>query len=170
MVSFPIVRDERTVLKRNIDEAMLTCDLILVNGGSSKGSEDLALDILAKEGDIFFHWVNCGPGRPTAVSYTHLTSCRMALHKAFGRATAAPLDRARARTAGVVSHHGRAYESPRLRQSVPGSRKSQRAPTIRHRCSHGDTRSVALFLRVRSRHADDRRQNSRNLSLIHIFF
>ncbi len=68
MVSFPIVRDERTVLKRNIDEAMLTCDLILVNGGSSKGSEDLALDILAKEGDIFFHWVNCGPGRPTALA------------------------------------------------------------------------------------------------------
>lgn len=68
MRSYPIVRDERALLKENIDEAMLTCDLILVNGGSSKGSEDLALDILAKEGDILFHWVNCGPGRPTALA------------------------------------------------------------------------------------------------------
>lgn len=68
MIGFPIVRDERALLKKTIDEAMLTCDLILVNGGSSKGSEDLALDILAKEGDILFHWVRCGPGRPTALA------------------------------------------------------------------------------------------------------
>ncbi len=68
MLGFPIVRDERALLKKNLDEAMRTCDLILVNGGSSKGSEDLALDILAKEGEILFHWVNCGPGRPTALA------------------------------------------------------------------------------------------------------
>ncbi|MGI6507568.1 MAG: molybdopterin molybdotransferase MoeA [Saccharofermentanales bacterium] len=68
MVKYPIVRDERALLKKHIDEAMLTCDLILVNGGSSKGSEDLALDILEKEGEILFHWVNCGPGRPTALA------------------------------------------------------------------------------------------------------
>ena len=68
MKGFPIVHDERALLKKTIDDAMLTCDLVLVNGGSSKGSEDLALDILAKAGDILFHWVQCGPGRPTALA------------------------------------------------------------------------------------------------------
>lgn len=65
---YPIVRDEPLALERMLSRAVETCDLILLNGGSSKGSEDFALRLLGENGKVLFHWTQCGPGRPAALA------------------------------------------------------------------------------------------------------
>lgn len=65
---YPIVRDEPRALEETLSRAFEACDLILLNGGSSKGSEDYALRLLGEKGKVLFHWTQCGPGRPAAMA------------------------------------------------------------------------------------------------------
>jgi molybdopterin molybdotransferase/putative molybdopterin biosynthesis protein len=65
---YPIVRDEPLTLEEMLSRAVEVCDLILLNGGSSKGEEDYALRLLEKKGKVLFHWTQCGPGRPAAMA------------------------------------------------------------------------------------------------------
>lgn len=65
---YPIVRDEPLTLEETLSRAVEVCDLVLLNGGSSKGEEDYALRLLGKKGKVLFHWTQCGPGRPAAMA------------------------------------------------------------------------------------------------------
>lgn len=65
---YPIVRDEPLALEEKLSQAHEACDLILLNGGSSKGAEDFALRLLEGKGKVLFHWTQCGPGRPAALA------------------------------------------------------------------------------------------------------
>ncbi len=68
VVLSPIIRDDRDQMRCALEAALTDNDLILINGGSSKGFEDQALRLLDEQGDILFHWSQCGPGRPTALA------------------------------------------------------------------------------------------------------
>lgn len=63
----PIVKDDLESLENMLISTIDSCDILLINGGSSKGEEDYGLRLLEKHGEILFHWSQSGPGRPVAL-------------------------------------------------------------------------------------------------------
>ena len=67
-VCLPIVRDDPEKLEAALDEAMKLADIVLVNGGSSKGGEDYNTRMLERRASYFHHNVRAVPGRPVGIS------------------------------------------------------------------------------------------------------
>lgn len=65
---YPIVRDVKQELAEALKKAMKTADIVIINGGSSKGSEDFNTTLLREMGDFIQHGVRAVPGRPMAIS------------------------------------------------------------------------------------------------------
>ena len=66
-VLFGIARDEFDVLLDMLRRAVVECDLVLLSGGSSVGTRDVAsrvLDTLGTPG-VLFHGISIKPGKPT---------------------------------------------------------------------------------------------------------
>ncbi len=66
-VMYGIVADVREELDRAILEAVEHADVVLVNGGTSKGRDDLNHPLLEERGELLSYWMACGPGRPLCV-------------------------------------------------------------------------------------------------------
>lgn len=64
-VRFPIVPDDYGALLRVTREALATCDMVLVSGGSSAGQKDNTARVLSQLGTLLFHGVAVKPGKPT---------------------------------------------------------------------------------------------------------
>ena len=62
-VAMPIVPDDPDKILAALREACAKADIVAINAGSSKGSDDWTCEILEREGEILFHEVNQGPGR-----------------------------------------------------------------------------------------------------------
>ena len=60
----PIVRDERSTLRQAVLQAALDHDLVLVNAGSSAGSEDFTAEVVESIGRVLVHGVAVRPGHP----------------------------------------------------------------------------------------------------------
>lgn len=67
-VCYPIVKDKKAELASAVDRALSECDIVLINGGSSKGEEDFNTRILGERGKMISHWVKAAPGRPMGVA------------------------------------------------------------------------------------------------------
>ena len=65
---FPISRDDHSVLYHALKQAVKTADIVLINAGSSKGTNDFTHEILNGMGQILNQQVDTGPGKHT--SYT----------------------------------------------------------------------------------------------------
>ncbi len=65
---FPIVKDEKSELEKVIDKALKIADIILLNGGSSMGTEDYSSSLLAEKSEYLQHGVRSIPGIPVAVA------------------------------------------------------------------------------------------------------
>ena len=52
-------------LSRAVDECLAE-DLLVFSGGSSVGTRDLILDVIAAKGEVLFHGIAVKPGKPTA--------------------------------------------------------------------------------------------------------
>ena len=63
-VPFPIVPDVQAALRSALYQALEEADIVILNGGSSKGSEDFNTRLMASEGELLFHGVSAVPGRP----------------------------------------------------------------------------------------------------------
>ncbi len=61
---YPITRDDFDLLCRNVQQAASNHDLILLNAGSSAGSEDFSSKVVEKLGDLLVHGVAVRPGHP----------------------------------------------------------------------------------------------------------
>jgi putative molybdopterin biosynthesis protein len=61
---WPIVPDELEAIQSNMHEAALNHDLVLVNAGSSAGSEDFTASAVAAMGQLLVHGVAVRPGHP----------------------------------------------------------------------------------------------------------
>ena len=61
---FPIVRDEDEDLDRVLTEALETADIVVINGGTSKGDEDCTATLLHRRGDVLCHGAQAVPGKP----------------------------------------------------------------------------------------------------------
>lgn len=64
-VAFPIVPDDYDELLATVKQALSTCDMVLVSGGSSAGQKDNTARVLSTLGEMLFHGVAVKPGKPT---------------------------------------------------------------------------------------------------------
>ena len=65
---YPITRDAPRELEATLRAALGEADVVVINGGSSKGGEDFNTGLLADIGDLLFHEVSAAPGRPMAIA------------------------------------------------------------------------------------------------------
>lgn len=69
----PIVRDQMTQLREALVKAVAQSDIVLINGGSSKGAEDYSIPLIQELGQVLQHYVRSAPGRPMSVSMVEHT-------------------------------------------------------------------------------------------------
>lgn len=67
IVCYPICEDIQSDLSQILDEAIAEGDIVLINGGSSKGSEDFNSSMIENQADFFQHHVRCAPGFPVGI-------------------------------------------------------------------------------------------------------
>lgn len=65
---FPIVKDNWSALESTLSQALDQADIIILNGGSSKGGEDYNADLLKAKGTLLCHNVAAAPGRPICIA------------------------------------------------------------------------------------------------------
>jgi len=63
-IRYPIVVDDLDLIKGQLENAVETCDLVILNAGSSAGSEDYSARVIGELGEVFFHGVAVRPGHP----------------------------------------------------------------------------------------------------------
>jgi putative molybdopterin biosynthesis protein len=63
-IRFPIAPDDRGLIRDNVVAALDDNDVVLVNAGSSAGSEDYTAGIVAELGELLVHGVAIRPGHP----------------------------------------------------------------------------------------------------------
>jgi putative molybdopterin biosynthesis protein len=72
----PIVRDDPQEIRARVLDAAKTCDLVLLNAGSSAGSEDYSASVVAQLGDLLVHGVAVRPGHPVILGILRLDENR----------------------------------------------------------------------------------------------
>ncbi len=63
-IKYPIIRDELELIRQAILDAARNCDIVIVNAGSGRGSEDYTASAIAGAGDMIFNSVSIRPGKP----------------------------------------------------------------------------------------------------------
>jgi molybdopterin molybdotransferase/putative molybdopterin biosynthesis protein len=63
-IAFERVPDDRARLVETVESAVATCDVVIVNAGSSAGSEDFTARVFSDVGDVVVHGVAIRPGHP----------------------------------------------------------------------------------------------------------
>ncbi|WP_302497053.1 molybdopterin molybdotransferase MoeA [uncultured Flavonifractor sp.] len=64
-VPLGIVPDREELLREAVEEALETCDCVVLSGGSSVGEKDAACRVMASLGEVLCHGVAMKPGKPT---------------------------------------------------------------------------------------------------------
>lgn len=64
----PIVEDAYQPLKQVLGEVLKQADLIIINGGSSKGDEDCTATLLHENGKVLCHGSQAVPGKPMCIA------------------------------------------------------------------------------------------------------
>lgn len=65
---YPIVKDNPPALMSALEAALQKADIVVMNGGSSKGEEDFTPRVFKEMGKIFFHGIAAAPGRPLCLA------------------------------------------------------------------------------------------------------
>ena len=60
---YPIIPDNWNKLEKTLLDAASKADIVVINAGSSKGSDDFTCEILEQRGDMLHHMLAQGPGR-----------------------------------------------------------------------------------------------------------
>ena len=61
----PIVPDDPAALMQVLEEALAAADVVLINAGSSAGTEDYTFEAVSTLGEVLVHGVAMMPGKPT---------------------------------------------------------------------------------------------------------
>ncbi len=67
-IVYGIVKDDEVLLGEVLDRALEECDMVLISGGSSVGTKDTTVKVLAKRGEVLFHGIAMKPGKPTILA------------------------------------------------------------------------------------------------------
>lgn len=62
-----VVRDDYTLIKAAVQAAVAASDIVIVNAGSSAGSEDYTVHVLSELGQVLAHGVAIKPGKPVMI-------------------------------------------------------------------------------------------------------
>lgn len=65
---FDIVKDNWNDLESALNKATSTCDIVVINAGSSKGSDDYTCEILENNGRVLSHETDIAPGKHASCS------------------------------------------------------------------------------------------------------
>jgi putative molybdopterin biosynthesis protein len=68
----PIIKDDKDLIFKALSKACEDYDLILINAGSSAGSEDFTSDIISKLGVVLVHGIAVRPGHPVIIGMLDL--------------------------------------------------------------------------------------------------
>ena len=70
-----VLRDERELLRRTVQEAMEESDIVVVSGGSSKGRKDETASVISElaGGELLTQGLALKPGKPTILGYDGAT-------------------------------------------------------------------------------------------------
>lgn len=71
---FPITPDDFELIRQRLSEAARDQDLILLNAGSSAGSEDYSARVVEATGELLVHGVAVRPGHPVILGMVHPAS------------------------------------------------------------------------------------------------
>ncbi len=63
-VRHPILKDDYDLIKSSVQAAVASSDIVIVNAGSSAGSEDFTVHVLGELGTVLAHGVAIKPGKP----------------------------------------------------------------------------------------------------------
>ncbi len=70
---YPIIPDDPEQLHAALRQAVEESDIVVFNGGSSKGSHDYATDVLGRVGEVLVYEVGHGPGKHTSFTMADRT-------------------------------------------------------------------------------------------------
>ena len=73
-VRYPITIDDFNLIKQRVREAAQKCDLILLNAGSSAGSEDFSAKVIQALGELLVHGIAVRPGHPVILGMVERSS------------------------------------------------------------------------------------------------
>lgn len=65
-VVWPIIPDDPDFLSDVLRQAVDSCDIVILNAGSSKGRKDFAAEALNRVGEVYVYEVGHGPGKHTS--------------------------------------------------------------------------------------------------------
>jgi molybdopterin molybdotransferase/putative molybdopterin biosynthesis protein len=67
VITLPIVRDITRDIDAALSDALSFADIVLINGGSSKGKDDLSFRLIEERGELICHGVLAAPGRAVGI-------------------------------------------------------------------------------------------------------
>jgi len=67
---FPAVKDELPLIRSAVEEALLACDAVVLNAGSSAGREDYSAEVIGTLGKVLYHGIAIKPGKPAILGYS----------------------------------------------------------------------------------------------------
>lgn len=70
-IRFNIVKDNLEEIKKNISEASKISDIVLINAGSGRGSEDYTLTAIKELGEVIINGVSIKPGKPLIAGFVN---------------------------------------------------------------------------------------------------
>lgn len=63
-ITWPIIKDEFSLIKNAVEEACDKCDMVILNAGSSAGRDDYSTRAIAETGEVLYHGIAIKPGKP----------------------------------------------------------------------------------------------------------
>jgi len=63
--SFGVIKDDEAAIRAAMLEAIDSCDIVLISGGSSAGTRDMTAKVIESEGEMLLHGIAMKPGKPT---------------------------------------------------------------------------------------------------------
>lgn len=70
-IRFGIVKDDIEEIKKTINEALEISDIVLINAGSGRGSEDYTLAAMKDLGEVIINGVSMKPGKPLIAGFVN---------------------------------------------------------------------------------------------------
>ncbi|MGD0281054.1 MAG: molybdopterin biosynthesis protein [Dissulfurispiraceae bacterium] len=68
-IRFPIIADDLEAIKKALFDASLVSDIIVINAGAGRGSEDYTLAAIQAVGEVLVHGVAIKPGKPVIIGF-----------------------------------------------------------------------------------------------------
>lgn len=70
-IRFGITKDSPEIIKKTIKDALKISDIVIVNAGSGRGSEDFTLSALKELGEVLVSSISIKPGKPMIIGFVN---------------------------------------------------------------------------------------------------